>query len=60
VVSIVAEAKHNGKEKVEVDLGLLSGIVGEVEELRDALSGLKSKYTGVKVSLYPRSGPTEL
>ena len=49
IVGIVAEAKHKGKDKVEVDLGVLSGIIGEIEELKDALSGLKSKYTGVKV-----------
>jgi hypothetical protein len=49
VVGVVAEAKHRGRERVEVDVSLLSGIIGEVEELRDALTGLKSKYTGVKV-----------
>ena len=50
IVGLVASAKNDGLECVPVDLSVLSGIIGEVEELREALIALKSKYTGVKVS----------
>jgi hypothetical protein len=48
IVAAVAEAKHTGKEKVEVDLSVLVGIVGEVEDVRETLLGLRDKYTGIK------------
>jgi hypothetical protein len=50
IVELVAGAKFSGLEKVEVDMGVLVGVVGEVEDLKEALEGLKSKYTGIKVS----------
>lgn len=53
VVGLVAEAKHGSKDKMEVDVKVLSGIVAEIEELKDVISGLRNKYTGAKVSLVP-------
>lgn len=50
VVGLVADAKQGSKERVEVDVRLLSGIVAEVEELKEVISGLRNKYTGAKVS----------
>lgn len=50
VVELVASAKHGNTENVSVDLTVLSGVVAEVEELRDIVVGLRSKYTGAKVS----------
>ncbi|WVN86424.1 uncharacterized protein L203_101588 [Cryptococcus depauperatus CBS 7841] len=50
IVEILARAKHNEEESVNVDTTLLVGIVREVEDLREALTGLKNKYTGVKRS----------
>ena len=50
IVETVAAAKHGGQENVQVDLTVLSGVISEVEELKDALTALKNKYTGVKVS----------
>ena len=55
IVEMVASAKHNQQDTVQVDLSLLSGIVGEVEDLKEALVALKSKYTGAKVGLYRSS-----
>ena len=48
---MVSTAKHGNQESVQVDLSLLSGIVGEMEDMKDMISGLKSKYTGAKVSV---------
>lgn len=50
VVGMVADAKHGNREKVEVDVKVLSGVVAEIEELKDVISGLRNKYTGAKVS----------
>lgn len=47
---MVADAKHGNREKVEVDVKVLSGVVAEIEELKDVISGLRNKYTGAKVS----------
>lgn len=52
---MIAEAKHTGKERVEVDVKTLSGIVGEVEELKEVIAGLRNKYTGAKVCHQSRS-----
>lgn len=50
IVAAIAEAKHQNKERVDLDLSVLVGIVSEVEEVRETLKGLRDKYTGVKVS----------
>jgi hypothetical protein len=50
VVGVVADAKQGSRERVEVDVRLLSGIVAEVEELKEVIAGLRNKYTGAKVS----------
>lgn len=50
IVEAVAGAKHAGEQTVSVDLSVLDGIVAEVEELKEFTTGLKSKYTGAKVS----------
>jgi hypothetical protein len=59
----VAGAKHAGEQTVSVDLSVLVGIVAEVEELKEFTTGLKSKYTGAKVSDVARDrwerAPTE-
>ena len=49
LVELVASAKHANNDKVQVDLMLLANIVSETEDLRDQISGLRSKYTGAKV-----------
>nr|XP_031860486.1 uncharacterized protein CI109_004097 [Kwoniella shandongensis]KAA5527558.1 hypothetical protein CI109_004097 [Kwoniella shandongensis] len=48
IVELVAGAKHREEETVQVDVTVLSGVIAEVEELRDAIAGLKNKYTGAK------------
>ncbi|WWC71939.1 uncharacterized protein I206_105898 [Kwoniella pini CBS 10737] len=48
LVELVAGAKHRGEDKSEVDLSVLTGVIQEIEELRDTITGLKSKYTGAK------------
>ncbi|WVR00219.1 hypothetical protein IAU59_007361 [Kwoniella sp. CBS 9459] len=48
IVELVAGAKHREEDSVQVDVSVLSGMIAEIEELRDAIAGLKSKYTGVK------------
>ena len=50
IVDTVEAAKHGGQEVVQVDLAVLTGVVSEVEELKDAITALKNKYTGAKVS----------
>lgn len=51
LVELVASAKHANNDKVQVDLMLLANIVSETEDLRDQISGLRSKYSGAKVCL---------
>ena len=51
VVEMIAQAKHNGKENVPVDVALLNGLVMEMEDMKEIIVALKSKYTGAKVSL---------
>lgn len=53
LVELVASAKHANNDKVQVDLMLLANIVSETEDLRDQISGLRSKYTGAKVRRHP-------
>ncbi|WRT70298.1 uncharacterized protein IL334_007296 [Kwoniella shivajii] len=48
LVELVAAAKHKEEDKLEVDLSVLSGVIQEIEDLRDTITGLKSKYTGAK------------
>ncbi|WVQ67092.1 uncharacterized protein L199_005286 [Kwoniella botswanensis] len=48
LVELVAGAKHREEDKIEVDLTVLSGVIQEIEELRDTITGLKNKYTGAK------------
>lgn len=49
LVELVAAAKHSNNDKVQIDLMLLANIVNETEDLKDQISGLRSKYTGAKV-----------
>lgn len=49
LVEMVASAKHANNDKVQIDLMLLANVVSETEDLRDQISGLRSKYTGAKV-----------
>lgn len=49
-VETIAQAKHNGKETVPVDVTLLNGLVMEMEDMKEIIVSLKSKYTGAKVS----------
>ncbi len=49
IVEMVATNKHIGHDTIPVDLNLLSGIVAEVEDLKDVIAGLTNKYTGAKV-----------
>jgi hypothetical protein len=49
VVVLVANAKQAGQTDVQVDLGLLVGIVAEIENLKKVIAGLRNKYTGAKV-----------
>lgn len=49
IVEMVATNKHIGHDTIPVDLNLLSGIVAEVEDLKDFIAGLTNKYTGAKV-----------
>ncbi|WWC91633.1 uncharacterized protein L201_006579 [Kwoniella dendrophila CBS 6074] len=48
IVELVAAAKHKDEDKIEVDTTVLSGVIQEIEELRDTITGLKNKYTGAK------------
>lgn len=50
LVELLAGAKFRDEESVNVDVAVLSGIVKEVEDLREAMVGLKNRYTGAKVS----------
>lgn len=50
LVELLAGAKFREEESVNVDVGLLSGIIKEVEDLKEAMVSLKSRYTGAKVS----------
>ncbi|TYJ58817.1 hypothetical protein B9479_000249 [Cryptococcus floricola] len=50
LVELLAEAKFREKEHVNVDVGVLTGVIREVEEMREAMMGLKNKYTGAKRS----------
>lgn len=59
ILEVVAGARHGTQDSVQVSLGVLNGIVGEVEDLRDALSGMKNKYTGVKVGFQPNTHADE-
>jgi hypothetical protein len=45
----IASAKHASDDKVHIDTLLLSSILAETEDLREQVSGLKSKYSGAKV-----------
>lgn len=49
IARLVAEAKHTGNDRVEVDVSVLSGVMVEMEDVREVLAGLRKKYTGVKV-----------
>ena len=51
IVEQVAAAKHAGKDQVQVDLSLLSGVIAEIEGFSEAMSSLKNKYTATKVRL---------
>jgi hypothetical protein len=48
----VAAAKSASNDKIQIDALLLANIVSETEDLRDQVAGLKSKYSGAKVSLF--------
>lgn len=50
LVELLAGAKFREEESVNVDVAVLSGIVKEVEDLREAMVGLKKRYTGAKRS----------
>ena len=49
LVELVAAAKHNGHDRMSLELGMLSGVISEMEDSKDTIAGLKSKYTGAKV-----------
>jgi hypothetical protein len=50
LVEVVAASKTAGNDKVQIDSMLLANIVSETEDLREQIAGLKSKYSGAKVS----------
>lgn len=52
LVQTVAAAKHAGKDNIPMELSALSAIIEEMEEMKDSITGLKSKYMGVKVRLF--------
>ena len=49
-VEILAAAKHAGKDSIILDTSLLSGMIGEMEEMKDSINALQNKYSGAKVS----------
>lgn len=50
LVELLVGVKFREEESVNVDVVVLSGIVKEVEDLREVMVGLKKRYIGVKVS----------
>ena len=51
---MLAAAKIGGKDSIEMDVGLLSGLIGEMDDMKETISALRSKYTGAKVSRLSR------
>ena len=50
LVEVVATAKHTGQETIPVEVHLLNGVIGEMEDMKEMIASLKNKYMGVKVS----------
>jgi len=50
ITEILTTARHAGKESIQLDVSLLGGLVGEMEDMKEMIVALKNKYTGAKVS----------
>jgi hypothetical protein len=48
-IETLAAARHTGKDAVLLDTHLLGGLIGEMEDMKDAINALQKKYSGAKV-----------